>query len=68
MTGGSFNAAARHALEDALRAGQPLLCPECNIVLNRQDVAQTKEVSYVRHRVWLLCPQCRRSASVDVKR
>jgi len=67
MTGGGFDAAARRTFEAALRTGEVPRCPFCDVELSRQEVARTQEVAYVRHRVWLLCPTCRRSASVDLK-
>lgn len=65
---GSYDAVQRRALERALHEGDPLHCPVCGTELTRQNVQPTPEVSYVRHRVWVLCPGCRRTASLDVKR
>lgn len=62
---GAYDAAERRALEAALREGRPLRCPECDVPLSAQRVDRSPEVSYVRHRVWVLCPQCRRTASLD---
>lgn len=62
---GAYTASERRALEAALRRGVPLRCPECDVPLSVQAVDQNAEVSYVRHRVWVLCPRCRRTASVD---
>lgn len=63
---GPYTAAERHALENALRQDRPLHCPHCDVELRRQNVERPEAVSYVRHRVWVLCPQCRRTASLDV--
>lgn len=65
---GSYDAAQRRALERALQEGDPLHCPVCGAKLTRQTVQPTPEVSYVRRRVWVLCPGCRRTASLDVRR
>ena len=62
----SYDAAQRRGLEDALRAGQELHCPVCGGVLNARPVEPPAAVSYVRHRVWVICPQCKRSASLDL--
>ena len=62
---GAYSAAERRALETALREDRPLLCPYCEVELSRQEVERSPEVSYVRHRVWVLCPGCRRTASID---
>lgn len=64
-TGGGFDAGTRRDLEHALSAGRPLTCPHCGIALSRQDVEPTPEVAYVRRRVWVICPQCRRTAGLD---
>lgn len=66
--GGGFDAAQRRELEEALRAGTSLLCPECGAELTQQRVEPRPEVAYVRRRVWVLCPGCRRTAGLDVKR
>lgn len=63
----AYSAQERRDLEAALRRGEPLLCPVCRVELTRQDVARPPELSYVRHRVWVLCAQCRRTASLDVR-
>lgn len=63
----AYTAQERRDLEAALRRGEPLLCPACRIALTRQDVARPQEVAYVRHRVWVLCAQCRRTASLDTR-
>lgn len=62
---GSYTRAQRAALEQALKANEELRCPECDTVLTPQPVVPASNVPYVRHRVWLLCTGCRRSASLD---
>jgi uncharacterized protein with PIN domain len=62
---GAYTAVERRALEDALRDGIPLRCPHCDVQLSAQPVDRSPDVSYVRHRVWVLCPSCRRTASLD---
>jgi uncharacterized protein with PIN domain len=57
----------RSALEAALRQQAELRCPECDGAMTRQDVLPAANVPYVRHRVWLLCTQCRRSVSLDTR-
>lgn len=65
---GSFDVRQRRLLEAALRKGEPLHCPACGQRLSEQTVPTPVDVAYVRHRVWVLCPSCRRTASLDVKR
>jgi uncharacterized protein with PIN domain len=64
---GSFPAAQQRAFEAALAAGKKLRCPECDVPLTARPVVPPGEVAYVRHRVWVICPACRRSASLDIK-
>lgn len=61
----SYDAAARRQLEQALKAGHPLRCPVCDEELSVRDVGAQRDVSYVRHRVFVLCPGCRRSGALD---
>jgi uncharacterized protein with PIN domain len=64
---GAFTAPERRDLEAALRDDRPLRCPHCDIELSAQSVDRSPEVSYVRHRIWVVCPACRRTASLDQK-
>jgi hypothetical protein len=52
-------------LERAVRAGAHPACPVCAVALDERVVPPRDDVSYVRDRIWLLCPSCRRSAVVD---
>jgi uncharacterized protein with PIN domain len=63
--GGPYDAAQRRALQAALRAGTAPRCPYCGVPLTQQRVEPGAEVAYVRRRVWVLCPECRRTASLD---
>jgi uncharacterized protein with PIN domain len=65
---GSFDAATRRLLETAVNSGAEPECPDCRTRLTRQRVEASPEVSYVRRRVLVICPSCRKSASLDVKR
>lgn len=47
------------------RDGEGPACPACGTTLVRRAVPPKDEVAYVRERVWLLCPSCRRSAVFD---
>ncbi len=61
----SYSPAQRRALAEALRTGERLLCPACGAALARHEVAPKRELPYVRRRVLLICPACKRSAAVD---
>lgn len=65
---GSYSPDERRALEAALAAGDPLRCPVCGAALARHEVKPKAELPYVRRRVLLICPGCKRSASVDAPR
>jgi uncharacterized protein with PIN domain len=64
---GTYSSAARRAIQDALEAGTPPRCPDCGAELAMREVEPPRQVSYVRRRVWVLCPACKRTAAVDVK-
>jgi hypothetical protein len=61
----SYSRAQRVALEKAIKDGATLVCPECGGRMTRQAVVPASNVPYVRHRVWVMCMECRRSASLD---
>lgn len=63
---GTFSRAERAELERALKRKEALMCPECGIALTQQAVVPPENVPYVRHRVWIMCVRCRRSAAVNV--
>ena len=65
--GTAFTPEERRALEAALGRGERG-CPRCGGALDTQDVPPRREVSYVRHRVWLVCGACGGTAVVDRKR
>jgi hypothetical protein len=65
--GGSYTAEQRRAIAALLEQEAAAVCPACGATLTQQAVQPSPGVSYVRHRVWVLCPGCRRSASVDVR-
>ncbi|HET9439504.1 MAG TPA: hypothetical protein VFO52_05010 [Longimicrobiales bacterium] len=58
----------RRQLELALNRDGELICPACQGRVSAQAVPTPPAVSYVRHRVWLVCLQCKRSASLDKHR
>jgi hypothetical protein len=68
MNGGSYDAAVRRDLERALHDGQELACPGCQAPLARHPVPAPAAVSYVRHRLLVICPRCHRSATLDLPR
>lgn len=65
MPSKSFDSAEVEALGTALRKGSQLVCPRCDVPLDRRAVLPRPEVSYVRDRIWLVCPSCHRTAVLD---
>jgi endogenous inhibitor of DNA gyrase (YacG/DUF329 family) len=57
-----------NALAHALRQGRDPTCPRCQVPLSRSEVGRRPGVSYVRDRIWLRCPDCRRSVVLDRRR
>lgn len=54
-----------HALARAVDEGLVPSCPRCAVPLDRRDVPPRPDVSYVRDRVWVICPSCHRTAVLD---
>ncbi len=54
-------------LEASLAAALPLVCPRCGTPLDRREVPPRRDVSYVRERVWLVCPRCHRGVVLDLR-
>lgn len=67
MTEG-YDARERRELARALERGEAPRCPVCGELLVSRDVSPNPALSYVRRRVWLICPACKRSASIDLPR
>lgn len=61
----SYSPAERRALAEAVRQGQHPFCPACGVALARHEIAPKPELPYVRRRVLLICPSCKRSVAVD---
>lgn len=64
---GAFTTEQRRTLEQLAAGTGPMACPVCGATLVVNDVPGGHRISYVRHRVWVICPSCRRSAAVDVR-
>jgi hypothetical protein len=62
-----FHRDERRALEAAVASGSSVSCPRCGSVMDARPVDPGPAISYVRHRVLLVCTGCHRAASVDVE-
>lgn len=68
----SFTSEQRRAIRAALarrrrdEKAAPIPCPACAHDLSERPVPTPGALPYVRRRVWILCPACRRSAALDL--
>jgi len=60
-----FSPDEARALAADLEGGRPLLCPRCSTPLDRHPVPPRRDVSYVRDRLWLVCPRCHATGVLD---
>ena len=56
-------------MRETVQSGEIPLCPRCAVLMTQRAIGGGSfGLGYHRQRVWLLCPQCRRSVIFDVKR
>jgi hypothetical protein len=67
VSAGGYSAAERRTLAEAARRGEPLACPNCGHALASHEVRPRRDVAYVRRRLLLVCPGCKRAAAVDIE-
>ncbi len=60
-----FSHESAKIIERAFRANHDLTCPECEVALDRRAIPPRKDVSYVRDRLWLVCPACSSTVVLD---
>lgn len=63
----NYSRAERRKLGEAANEGEPLRCPVCGSPVRELPVPPKRDVAYVRHRLWLICTGCGRSAAIDVR-
>jgi len=64
-----FNPAEQRSIREALAAGTVPRCPRCVVSMTSRPIGGGSfGLGYQRRREWLICPRCRRSAIIDVKR
>lgn len=68
MRPSNYTAEEEGRIVEALRSGEVPVCPRCDAPMEARDVPPRPGVAYVRHRLWLVCAECRRSYVVDRKR
>ncbi|MBI4409204.1 MAG: hypothetical protein HY561_05820 [Gemmatimonadetes bacterium] len=62
----NYSPEQRQRLAEAVRRGEFVRCPVCAAAMAWRPVAPPRALAYVRRRVWLICPECKRSAAVDL--
>jgi hypothetical protein len=60
-----FDSEEEDRLARALRDGEAVVCPRCTAPLDVWPVPPRGDVSYVRDRVRLVCPSCRRTTVLE---
>lgn len=61
----AFPVEAVRSIKRAFHTGGDVLCPRCDVTMDRREIPPRSDVSYVRDRVWLSCPSCHGSLVVD---
>ena len=61
----SFTEEETQEIVHAFLTREDLRCPRCRIPMDARPVPPRPDVSYVRDRLWLVCPGCRRSIVLD---
>lgn len=65
--GGAFGRVDAAAVRAAWSRGDPPRCPRCDVALDPAPVPPRGDVAYVRSRVVLVCRNCRRTVSVELR-
>ena len=60
-----FDAEEEAELARAVRDEGSAACPRCGGPLDEWPIPPRTDVSYVRDRLWLVCPTCHRTAVLD---
>jgi hypothetical protein len=64
-----YTASELQNIRDGFASGKMPLCPRCNVAMTRREIGGGSfGLGYARHRDWLICGKCRRSAIFDIQR
>lgn len=64
-----YNPEELNAIRGSIAAGQPPICPRCNVKMSHRDIGGGSfGLGYARKRDWLICGKCKRSAVFDIAR
>lgn len=64
---GPYDAEEERRILATVRESGRGTCPDCGVVMDERSVPPRQDVSYVRRRIVLTCPSCRRSLALDRK-
>ena len=64
-TSRAFTPEEEQRLVETLRRGDRAACPRCGVSLDEWPIPPRSDVSYVRERVWLVCPACHRKVVLE---
>lgn len=67
MTPANYTRTEERALAAALAGAGEVRCPRCEVPMERRELPPLAGFAYVRRRIWLTCPGCRRSVVLDVQ-
>ena len=62
-----YDAAEEKQILESMKSDGLGSCPDCAVVMDTRGVPPRQDVSYVRRRLILTCPSCRRSLVLDRK-
>lgn len=69
MERAQFTPEEEKRIREAFAATSSAECPRCQVAMTSREIGGGSfGLGYARHREWLICPQCRRSAIFDVRR
>ena len=64
-----YTAGELQQIRNEFASGRMPLCPRCNVAMTRREIGGGSfGLGYARHRDWLICGKCRRSAIFDIQR
>ena len=64
-----YTAGELQQIRDEFASRKMPLCPRCNVAMTRREIGGGSfGLGYARHRDWLICGKCRRSAIFDIQR
>lgn len=64
-----YEPAEERGMREARARGEVPSCPRCGVAMTIREIGGGSfGLGYARHRQWLICPRCKRSAIFDLRR